>query len=639
MTSSTSLSARFPELERLFEGSEFLRAVAAERARRPLGAPPSPEMIRQLEANRCWAQDWSRVRLPEGFHANRLFDVKFFGDVELGLFTAHGIEAGDGVVLPAGVYNAVLIDCTVGDDCLIFNVGTLARTTVGPRSAIVNTRVVSGRPGTTTFGNGRDVAIVIETGGREVKWYAELTLPVATAVAQERGNRPLQEEYADFIRRYVEAARCERTLIGEGVRISSTGRVVNSFIGPFAVIDNAVKVENSTVLSSREEPVEILDAAYVNSACVQWGARVASASQVDRSVLCEHAGTDRHGRVLHSIIGPNTNIAGGEVTASLVGPFVGFHHQALLIAALWPEGRGNVAYGANVGSNHTSKAPDQEIWPGEGVFFGLGVNIKYPSNFTRAPYSIIATAVNMLPQRVEFPFSLINKPADRFDGISPAYNEITPAWVLSDQIYTVLRDERKYRERNRARHTLFDFEVFRPAIVDLMVEARRRLQEVRELRPVYTEKDVPGLGKNYMLESSRKLAIETYSFHIQTYALRGLKKRVEKVLAEGGRNAVQGLAGEQSDDPRWEHERALLNREFPGRSVAELLSQFVRHQERIARDVQLSKEKDDNRGSRIIPGYADAHRLAKDDLFVQQMWQETRDLKQAIEALLSQVSA
>jgi hypothetical protein len=81
----------------------------------------------------------------------------------------------------------------------------------------------------------------------------------------------------------------------------------------------------------------------------------------------------------------------------------------MLIAALWPEGKGNIAAGANVGSNHTSRAPDQEFWPGEGLYVGLGVNIKYPADFTQAPYTIIATGVSTLPQKVAFPFSLINK--------------------------------------------------------------------------------------------------------------------------------------------------------------------------------------------------------------------------------------
>src|SRR5438093_13263730 len=102
--------------------------------------------------------------------------------------------------------------------------------------------------------------------------------------------------------------------------------------------------------------------------------------------------------VTASISGPNSGVAEGEVTASLVGPFVGFHHQALLIAALWPEGKGNVAYGANVGSNHTTKAPDQEFWPGEGRFRGLGVHIKFPSALSQPPYSLIASGATTLPQ-------------------------------------------------------------------------------------------------------------------------------------------------------------------------------------------------------------------------------------------------
>lgn len=96
----------------------------------------------------------------------------------------------------------------------------------------------------------------------------------------------------------------------------------------------------------------------------------------------------------------NVLFSQGEVTASLIGPFVGFHHQALLIACFWPAGRGNVGYGANVGSNHTGKAPDQENWPGEGTFFGLASNIKYPFNLVDAPYSLIATGVSCLPQAI-----------------------------------------------------------------------------------------------------------------------------------------------------------------------------------------------------------------------------------------------
>ena len=92
---------------------------------------------------------------------------------------------------------------------------------------------------------------------------------------------------------------------------------------------------------------------------------------VENSLLIEHSCVERHAKVVRSIIGPNTSIAEGEVTSCLVGPFVGFHHQALLIGALWPEGKGNIGYGAECGFKPYGQAPDQEIRCGEGAFFGL----------------------------------------------------------------------------------------------------------------------------------------------------------------------------------------------------------------------------------------------------------------------------
>lgn len=100
-------------------------------------------------------------------------------------------------------------------------------------------------------------------------------------------------------------------------------------------------------------------------------------------------------------------------------------------AAYWPEGRGNVGYGANVGSNHTGKAPDQELWPGEGVFFGLGTSIKFPANFTRSPYSLVATGVVSLPQKMEMPFSLVNVPDRTLPELSPAFNQVFPGCAAS----------------------------------------------------------------------------------------------------------------------------------------------------------------------------------------------------------------
>src|SRR5439155_11588828 len=118
----------------------------------------------------------------------------------------------------------------------------------------------------------------------------------------------------------------------------------------------------------------------------------------------------------------------------------------------------------------------------EEMFFGLGVNVQFPADFRRAPYTVIAAGVTTLPQRVTFPFALLKAPSHCYPGIPPAHNEIVPAWVLTDNLFALKRNVMKYRARNRARRTRFEFRVFRPQTVDLMRDACRRLEAVTQTK-------------------------------------------------------------------------------------------------------------------------------------------------------------
>lgn len=333
-----------------------------------------------------------------------------------------------------------------------------------------------------------------------------------------------------------------------------------------------------------------------------------------------------------SIVGPNTGVAVGEVTSSLLGPFVGFHHQALLIATLWPEGKGNVSSGVNAGANHTSKAPDQEFLPGEGLFLGLGASVKYPADFSRAPYTLIACNVTTLPQQVAFPFSLISVPSARLHDLSLACNQIQPAWMLLENLYCIKRREAKFRTRNQARRTSLQLEVFRPSLVDLMRDSVRRL-EAAQPREVYTERDVEGLGKNYLLEEHRLAAIEAYRFFIHHATLLGLKQRLEELLRDGHRGPWDSVLSLPVEGHPWEHQRRILQ-EFGHVEVASALRLLPEMLEKIARAVESSKAKDDVRGAAIIADYADAHVPAAQDPFVLRTWEETRKLQGEIQQLL-----
>ncbi len=593
--------------------------------------------IERLKAggNRC--SDWSRILVTEEFTPENIAGTTFIGDCVVGALKGDGVSAEEGVSLPSGIYDSTVVNCEIGDGCLVSKVSLISNYILKENSVVFDTGALSAST-ECKFGNGREIAIGIETGGREVLSYAEITIPVATAVATRRGDKGFLEAYADFVKSYIEKCSAPFGVVEPGSVIRHTPRVDDVYLGEGATIDSATVVQNATLLSTLEERTGISHGAYVRNSCIQYGCDVTSMAIVDDAVLTEHSHVERHGKVTQSIIGPNTGVAEGEITASLIGPFVGFHHQAMLIAALWPDGKGNVGYGANVGSNHTSKAPDQEIWCGEGFFFGLGVNVKFPSDFMEAPYGLIATAVDTLPQKVEFPFALINKPFRAIEGMPPAYNEIFPAWVLYDNLYTVLRNEGKYKKRNKARRTEFVFDVFRRDIVEKMIKARDRLKGVTKVKEQYTDKDIPGLGKNFMMEESRTKGIDTYSLFIEYFALQGLADRVAGLLDAGGKDLVALVYEAKTDVHEWEYRRALLHSEgYAGRSIPENLGRLADIQERIAQDTQRSKERDDIRGKKIINDYSEANTLAPDDGFVKETWEKSNAARVELKDLVSRL--
>jgi hypothetical protein len=632
--------------DELLEKSEFLDPIRSIKTSpgksRLFGAKVrrlKPEEIRLLKKQGNRAGDWKTILVSPDFTPAAVFGNTFYGTCVLGSFKNATACAAEGISLPCGIFDSVIADSEIADHCLIQNVGILSRMLVEEGAVIYETGELSAA-GECRFGNGRPIPVGPETGGREVLSFAELTIPLAEAVAKRRSDAAFLNRYAEFVREYAETCALPFGVAGRAAVVRFSGKIRDCFIGDAAVIDGACLIENSTILSSPKEPVHIASGAIVRNSCVQWGCEATTGAIVDNSVLTEHSHAERQAKVTNSIIGPNSDIGEGEITSCLVGPFVASHHQSLLIAALWPEGKGNVAHGSNIGSNHTSRAPDQEIWCGEGTFFGLGVNIKFPCDFSESPYSIIATGSDTLPpQRVEFPFSLIHHPPEWPQGAPPAYNEILPGWVLSDNMYMLKRNEGKYKKRNRAQRTVFEFDVFRQDTVGKMIRARNRLSAVEQVKPVYTGGDIPGLGRNYLKEEKRLEAIETYGYFIEYYVLCGLKTRIDGWMVDNPSADIARLCGEPSREPEWEFQRTLLDDEgYCERGIEENLRRLAAMQETIAQATEDSKEKDDARGLKILADYRDVHRPAAEDGFVREIRKETETMKREIDALVQKLA-
>jgi hypothetical protein len=271
---------------------------------------------------------------------------------------------------------------------------------------------------------------------------------------------------------------------------------------------------------------------------------------------------------------------------------------------------------------------------------------------------LIATGVTTLPQRVEMPFSLINSPGEIIQNISPAMNEILPGWILSDNLYMILRNETKFLKRGkkattlsqRTGHVNYDNEALRPSIINMMIEAREKLNKVKidecqyldsKNQGVWTSKEIQGLGKNYMKESTRLKGIQTYTDFILYYCVRSMWRALassgismnellhgkppssnsKSNTAIGVLNMTSTIETEERGtsalDEWYDYARELTLNEMKlnhmNYTVEDGLLKYVELQERFAHDVLVSKQKDDKRGPKVIDGYKDAHGTAENN--------------------------
>lgn len=586
--------------------------------------PLHDEEIHQLVAHGNVAEDWKCVLVHPDFRPECVWHSRFLGPVILG--PCRGTVRVHDVPLPTGIYRATLREVVVGADALVQDVSLADHVLVGPRAAVVGVRRLVGQ--SSSYGNGHLLHLGVTTGERKVPVFAECLYQDLVDVIRGRLDR---EAWTLVAQRYTDGCRWAYSVVGAGARVLDCGLVRAVWIDSGAVLSGCSEVAEVTVLADTDRPARVGVSSIVRRSLLQWGAEVLDGAIVEDSLICEGAKVGRYAKVRHSVIGPDTACYQAEVTSSVVGPLTGINHDALLIAALWEHGKGNLSAGARVGSNHTGKAPDQECHAGEGTFFGLGVSVKYPCNLRRAPYTLIASGATLLPQELAYPFSLVLPPRERPRGIATGYNELFPAWVLYAAPYSVVRNETKYASRCRARHSAVDTSVFRPDIVRLMADARRRLLDLTSRDgDVFTDADDPGIGKNFVTRAACQTAVEAYTEWIRLWVLRALWTQL--------RDANGGLPGRLTDMEvfRWAAQEGILTLETDeeGELVEGLLEELLRLEHAVAVAVEQSKSRDYRRASRILPGYADLVPLPNEDAVVRACWDRVRELELEVKDFL-----
>ena len=100
------------------------------------------EEITRLQAQGCSSTDWQRVKVASGFKTDYIQNVRFTGDIELGIFDYEFILEG-GLPRHAGLFNVTLHNCRVGNNVLIENIPNyIANYRIGENCFIQNANLI-----------------------------------------------------------------------------------------------------------------------------------------------------------------------------------------------------------------------------------------------------------------------------------------------------------------------------------------------------------------------------------------------------------------------------------------------------------------------------------------------------------------
>ena len=303
--------------------------------------------IAQLIAAGCEAEDWGEVYVDNPA-LEYVKHVRFSGSVRFGRFE-RVFELPGGLKKHSGLFNATLHNVTVGDDCLVENISNyIANYTIGHDSMLENVDLVV-TEGPSTFGNGVEVSVLNETGGREVKIYDHLSAQVAYVMAMYRHRPEVIKALYKMVDDYAESQKSAIGTIGSHVFIRNTRYLCDVRIGDHAVISGVNRLRNGSVNSNEAAPVTISHGVIMDDFIVCSGSHITDNTSMTRCFVGQACHFGHSYSASDSLFFSNCHGENGEACAIFAGPFTVTHHKSTLLIA------GNFSFmNAGSGSNQSN---------------------------------------------------------------------------------------------------------------------------------------------------------------------------------------------------------------------------------------------------------------------------------------------
>ncbi|MCD8073368.1 MAG: DUF4954 family protein [Alistipes sp.] len=294
--------------------------------------PPTFGQVELLTAAGNTADNWNNVFISSATDITAIRGCSFSGEVRIGR-CGKFITDRKGIRRRTGIYNSTVVNSSIGDDCLVSNIGTyIANVDIGDGVIIDNTGMVA-CSGESTFGNSTPVRTINEAGGREVPIFDGLSAQTAYIIAMYRHRPEAVRELCRLVEAYCDKVRGGRCRIGDGAVVEGCGNICNVNIGPAAVIEGAAGLFEGTVASNREAPAYIGTGVIAERFICLDGSRLSDGVSLNHCFVGQACRMEGGFMAAHSLFFANSELGGGEAASVLGGPFTVSHHRSSLLIA------------------------------------------------------------------------------------------------------------------------------------------------------------------------------------------------------------------------------------------------------------------------------------------------------------------
>ncbi len=433
--------------------------------------PLTSEEIEVLKHNDCWAEDWTSINVDENFKPNFMHRVMLYGEVNLGSFEKN-VEVSPGFVKHSGINNATLRNVTIGDDCLIENIGNFINNyTIGDDCYISNVSTMETTEGA-TYGEGNVVSVLNEVGDGNVVLFSDLNSQLAAFMVKHAGDKELRDQIRQLIRHNIDTQMPERGRIGNNVKIINTKEITNSVINDFCEVNGASRLSDCTLLGSPVGSVYIGTGVIVENSIIAEGSSLINSVKMQDCFVGETCQISNGFTASASVFFANSYMSNGEACAAFCGPFTASHHKSsLLIGGMFSFY--NAGSATNF-SNHAYKMGPMHWGILErGSKTASGAYLLMPA--TLGTFSVCFGKLMHHPNTRNLPFAYLIADGDKMFLI-PGRNITTVG---------LYRDIRKWPKRDlrplEHRKSIVNFDWLSPFSVGEILKGKQILENLREV--------------------------------------------------------------------------------------------------------------------------------------------------------------